>query len=780
MNDEIKAEDIFDPNFAKQFKAEIDSVKLSVDGLAKGITNLKSTQTSMGVNPLNSSSDFKKASNDIALSYKQQAAAQKLQTQATIEALKVERAHQKSIEDKAKAQAKATKETEKSTSAYSQLNEQYKKAAKSAKDLSAEFGINSTQAKEASAGALELHQKLLAIDQAVGQSQRNVGNYEHALIKLSKGLRGLGGLGKILADSLGIDTSIVDTVREAGRAVKDFAHSEELGTLASGEHKAAIEAEIIVEKEQSALANISLGIWGLIAVGIGAAAFAIYEWTKGVGDSTQAWANNNETIKKSKEEIVKLNDEIAKTNIEIDLQKGKITQLQAKRKELDLDFQGNLVGAVQKAREERKKIVEEESSFMKQSWDAIKNFILPGSGTVDRAVQVAMKVAKVDKQLGKELDKHEELNKKKFELDKIVEAKKKTIVNYEDNAEFERHQSRLKLLKEETTNKKKQLDIQLEIDMEANQQSEKDLEVKANDEKAIIEKYYKDVEALEIEGNGKMIEVKKLKGKLDDEDYVKHRELLKKQKEERLKQEQEVLDFTEEALRRKNKLTEDQLNNDLDMRKRNIEQQQQLAIAGRANTLAFQEAAAAKDELKKQQLAIKEQKQAKAIALFRLLASAAEHGKDAPQALAEALVAIGIAGAISGSYYEGTENIGKDLAGNKMHNGRDGYLIAADGSERIMTGEQNRMIGDMSNEELANLARRYQMGDIPFIPVNNSNALLIAQFGTLTDEIRDIKQALRERPTTNIELTKLGDVVETKIANGFKKITTHKNTNNFI
>ncbi len=262
---------------------------------------------------------------------------------------------------------------------------------------------------------------------------------------------------------------------------------------------------------------------------------------------------------------------------------------------------------------------------------------------------------------------------------------------------------------------------------------------------------------------------------------------LEDEKEERKRQEEEVIGFTEDALQRKNKLTEDQLNQDLELRKRNIDQQQQLAISGRANTLAFEEAAAAKDELRKQQQAIKEQKQARAIALFKLITAAAEHGKDAPAALAEALVTIGIAGAIAGSYYEGTENVGEDLKGNKMHNGRDGYLIAADGSERIMTGDQNKMVGDMTNEELAQLAYNYQMGNLPYITKqdmsfgeNLSNSLLIQQFGELTKEISEIKHALKERPVSHIELNKLGEVVETKITNGLKKITTHKNGNNYV
>jgi hypothetical protein len=78
--------------------------------------------------------------------------------------------------------------------AYTQLSNQYSIAAKKAKDLGAQYGVNSQQFKEASAAANTLQNELKEIDNAVGQNQRNVGNYSGSIQGLKKELRELKGV----------------------------------------------------------------------------------------------------------------------------------------------------------------------------------------------------------------------------------------------------------------------------------------------------------------------------------------------------------------------------------------------------------------------------------------------------------------------------------------------------------------------------------------------------------------------------------------------------------
>lgn len=88
-----------------------------------------------------------------------------------------------------KANKQSAQETLGLTGAYKRLEAQYNKAAQEAKDLAIEFGAGSRQAKEASARALELDQRLKAADASTGKYNRNVGNYSGALNTLQKALQ---------------------------------------------------------------------------------------------------------------------------------------------------------------------------------------------------------------------------------------------------------------------------------------------------------------------------------------------------------------------------------------------------------------------------------------------------------------------------------------------------------------------------------------------------------------------------------------------------------------
>ena len=97
------------------------------------------------------------------------------------------------------------------------------------------------------------------------------------------------------------------------------------------------------------------------------------------------------------------------------------------------------------------------------------------------------------------------------------------------------------------------------------------------------------------------------------------------------------------------------------------------------------------------------------------------------------------------------------------------------------------MIGSLTNDELAQLAMFHQMGYIPSymtsqgdFATNVQTSLLVGQFVSLKQEISELKEIVRSRPVSSINLNNLGEVVETKISNGLKRITTHKNNRNMI
>jgi hypothetical protein len=75
--------------------------------------------------------------------------------------------------------------------AYKKLTLDLAAAKVEAKNLAAEFGVESVQAREAAASASALDVKVKAIDKTVGESQRNVGNYSSAFGKAFGSLRQL-------------------------------------------------------------------------------------------------------------------------------------------------------------------------------------------------------------------------------------------------------------------------------------------------------------------------------------------------------------------------------------------------------------------------------------------------------------------------------------------------------------------------------------------------------------------------------------------------------------
>jgi len=99
----------------------------------------------------------------------------------------------------------ATKNTQDETGAYQKLSLEYQVAAQKAKDLAVVHGVNSEQAKKATAAASAMDKQLKEVDKSVGSNQRNVGNYSSAL-------EGFGGKISALPGPLGQLGNSISTV----------------------------------------------------------------------------------------------------------------------------------------------------------------------------------------------------------------------------------------------------------------------------------------------------------------------------------------------------------------------------------------------------------------------------------------------------------------------------------------------------------------------------------------------------------------------------------------
>ena len=893
MSDVIKASDILDESLFSKAQSDGEKFNELVETLTDSLKNLlEISSTSISLNTIQNVEDLKRYNKDMQDSLVTEQAYLKVQEsklniqikneKAAQSAIRTSKLKEAQIDKETKATQRSIKEQEKANSVFQQTKTRLEAIKKQLKDLEIAGKGQEESTKAIRKEYEELNAKVRSAEQSVGEFQRNVGNYPNvneryavSLGKLSKGLRGLGGLGKIVSEAFGVDPAAAEALEDAARTLKEVHHVEGLenavkkeGTVATEAHTFAVEAETTAMEEESAVSNIALGLWGLLAVGIAAATYAIYQWTKGVDDDTDSWIKNNEVIKESKRQ----KEELIKQAKTLAIEQGKASGMYT-------DAEAETIAIINQLDEKKAELQKKmNDEYAKNQGTFYENMEEKEREALTKTDKMNIELNEKIRRAGIDGDKEEEarliaIREKKFDAVKkalqdeylyekrladvriknIEDAEKKEKKQDQKKEEvhdysFEIMQEKIKLQQAETADKKKQLDLQLEYDLNANSQEAKNDELAAIKGAEIRANYDKAVEALEEEHNGKMIDMAKqreeqmqrfkedqattrtamktdllnsgasedeIKSKMRDQEiedlkkdialenaldqkstddklrlaeleYEKKKELHDKTMAQ-IKQEAEAtINFAQEALQRKNDMINKQLDGEMQVTQDAVMQQQQLAIAGRQNVLAYEQAQLAKEALAKQKQAIAEKKQASEIAFLKLLASAAEK-EDPAAALATALVEMGIAKAIGGSFIEGTENVAKDLKGNKVHNGTDGYLIAVDGRERILNPEQNKMIGSLTNDELAQLAMFHQMGYIPSymtsqgdFATNVQTSLLVGQFVSLKQEISELKEIVRSRPVSSINLNNLGEVVETKISNGLKRITTHKNNRNMI
>lgn len=114
------------------------------------------------------------------------------------------------------------------------------------------------------------------------------------------------------------------------------------------------------------------------------------------------------------------------------------------------------------------------------------------------------------------------------------------------------------------------------------------------------------------------------------------------------------------------------------------------------------------------------------------------------------------------TFLEGTEDTGTN---GKGVDGKGGFHAILHPNERVLTKEHNKMVGDLTNEELAKVAQEYQNGRIlnkyeGAEQIGNGwNTLAVIK------KLDDLEKAIKNKPETNIELAGIVqgaiDIVET-------------------
>lgn len=178
------AEQLIDSFVSDKGQAQLDAAYMTLEQILQEITLINKTGINFGQN-LKSSGNLKDLTLNTAKLENQLAMLQDRQNKAAISAVRLEEAKARV----AKATAKEAAATQAANSAYGQLSAEYNKAARAAQDLAVTQGRTSQAFLDAAAKAKQLHTQLLDIDEAVGKSQRNVGNYAAGFNKVWSGLK---------------------------------------------------------------------------------------------------------------------------------------------------------------------------------------------------------------------------------------------------------------------------------------------------------------------------------------------------------------------------------------------------------------------------------------------------------------------------------------------------------------------------------------------------------------------------------------------------------------
>jgi hypothetical protein len=162
--------------------------------------------------------------------------------------------------------------------------------------------------------------------------------------------------------------------------------------------------------------------------------------------------------------------------------------------------------------------------------------------------------------------------------------------------------------------------------------------------------------------------------------------------------------------------------------------------------------------LKKQKELKKQQRIEAGLAIFKLFSANADKKNPLASTIADTTGLLAFISSLP-MFYDGTEDTG---ANGKGIDGKGGFHAVLHPNERVLPKSLNEQIGSMSNEQLTKIAQEYQNGRL----VSKSNANSGLEMAILVNEMRDLKEVIKNKPETNIALGEITqsamNIVESK------------------
>ena len=709
------------------------------------------------------------------------------QIKTAIEKNKLNREQLKSEQDLTKAIEAETKANEKAAKSLNVLNGQYKQGVKDLAAIKQQLkeleytGRNKGKLFKALSNEFkELDSRVRGAEVSVGEFQRNVGNY-------ASGFNSLG-----------------NSINQLTREMPAFANSVQTGFMAisnnipaffdaiAGIRKANVELQAQGKPTTSVLSQLGTALfsWGT-ALSVGVTLLTVYgkEFVTFIGDlfkGEKAIIAVTDALSDNNKELTKLFEKRIELELKLAVVQGKISQGQADKIKRDIDLRKSLREEEANYYKQRVKIADEMglklnaqgTDLVFESYTQYEDKI-NGRRAFNKATEELTKShLKIMAELERQAAIEEKILKQESAKDLSKDQKKAQEKQLKDLEDYRKKREALM---------KKWAEIDAENDKETAKTKFKGLQGDIQElEQAWVTGYSRFEEAqrkaakeFNISQDELMAEFFKSGIENFEEFLEKKRELMKKdqqlQKDVIAGVDKLVVNLDRIYKERFNR-AKDYLDREIELNKSAIERQQRLAERGLQNTLAFERQKAVKLQLERQRLAEQEEKRQKRVAFYNLLSG---YAKTEPStALQKAILETTLAEVIAGNFIEGTENVERDLSGNKMHSGQDGYVIAVDGKERIFNPKQNAKIGDISNDEAAQILADYQTGKLfnygdtvqPIMPML-SNKIDMSETNTL---LKEVKKAIENIPGNNLGADALGNLILTTVRKGIKEITQFK------
>lgn len=658
--------------------------------------------------------------------------------------------------------------------AYERLSTQLNKLRRQWKDLAAANLENTVQGRDLLKQIKELDVNIKKIDATVGQHQRNVGNY-------ASGYNGL-----------------ANSINQISRELPNFALNVKTGFLAISNNLPILQDEL----KKATAANKALRLEGQATVPVWKQVTgAVFSWqsalTAGIALSVMFGQQIGDWIEKMIKgknatmdfaEQTKLLSEARKKAMEGML--SEIVSLESYKAVID-DANTSLTQKKQAYIELQKLIpsltgltYEEATANNKLNLALARQLELINLKVEVEALRGLALEEKKQKYLQQQLDDQKKINSLKIEQ-RDIENKIREIeagkINPEDNPAALAQRLRdidkeIGLLSRSTSEKLKaaeaqklQLEAEIEYDIQSRGLSKNKID-RINKEKEAADRLAAQRErdfdrlmaqlereqqaeqnALDRQKERDQKEFDNLFAKLekerDAEQDAKDKARQKELQEEKMAL-QSSIRLLEQASKKKTDLIQKNIDRELSANQKRQEDLKAIALKGvqdASDTLAFEERKQAELEAKK----IKQQKNQKRQELIfaGLKAYSANVGQNPNTALSTTLRDISLltsALAALPTFFDGTEDTGEHGYGV---DGRGGFKAILHPNERVMTKDQNKKVGDLTNDELANLAYMHNLG---LAPVVSDDRLLEAN-QRIVNEILDLKKTIKNRPVKSFD-----------------------------